>query len=260
MAVFFIVSIFASVIGAICGIGGGIIIKPILDSLGVLSVSTVSFLSSCTVLSMSTYSVVSGNVNKESKVEKRLCFPLAIGSIAGGIAGKEAFTYILENSADKNRVGLIQAVCMVIVTLLTLIYTLMKDKLVTLHFHNAVICVIIGALLGMMSSFLGIGGGPVNIVVLSYFFSMNTKTAAESSLYIIMFSQLSSILKSLLFRQIPPFTMIVLVLMVIGGIFGGVMGKRINKHISPVVVDKLFIILMIALILLNNYNIYKYIQ
>ena len=47
MIVFFlIVSLLASVIGAICGIGGGIIIKPVLDSLNVLEVSKISFLSS----------------------------------------------------------------------------------------------------------------------------------------------------------------------------------------------------------------------
>ena len=37
----------ASFIGAICGIGGGIIIKPFLDSYGVADVKTISFLSSC---------------------------------------------------------------------------------------------------------------------------------------------------------------------------------------------------------------------
>mgnify|MGYP001150603034 CR=1 FL=1 len=31
-----IVCFFASVIGAICGIGGGVIIKPVLDSVGIL--------------------------------------------------------------------------------------------------------------------------------------------------------------------------------------------------------------------------------
>ena len=47
----------ASVVGAICGIGGGVIIKPLLDSFGIASVSEISFLSGCTVLSMSCYSV-----------------------------------------------------------------------------------------------------------------------------------------------------------------------------------------------------------
>ena len=42
--------------------------------------------------------------------------------------------------------------------------------------------------LGILSSFLGIGGGPINLVVLFFFFSMDTKTAAQNSLYTILFS------------------------------------------------------------------------
>ena len=48
---FSVVSFLASIAGAICGIGGGVIIKPALDLLGWASVSTISFLSGCTVLS-----------------------------------------------------------------------------------------------------------------------------------------------------------------------------------------------------------------
>ena len=55
MLIFFLVSLLASVVGAICGIGGGVIIKPVLDLLHLESVSTISFLSVCTVLSMSCY-------------------------------------------------------------------------------------------------------------------------------------------------------------------------------------------------------------
>lgn len=53
----FLVSFLASTAGAICGIGGGVIIKPVLDLFQMASVSTISFLSGCTVLSMSLYSV-----------------------------------------------------------------------------------------------------------------------------------------------------------------------------------------------------------
>lgn len=42
---YLVVSFLASVIGAICGIGGGVIIKPVLDLCGLASVSTISFLS-----------------------------------------------------------------------------------------------------------------------------------------------------------------------------------------------------------------------
>ena len=57
MLIFFLVALAASVAGAICGIGGGVIIKPVLDLLHLETVTAISFLSGCTVLSMSCYSV-----------------------------------------------------------------------------------------------------------------------------------------------------------------------------------------------------------
>ena len=39
---FFLVSFLASIVGAICGIGGGVIMKPLLDATGILSVSAIN--------------------------------------------------------------------------------------------------------------------------------------------------------------------------------------------------------------------------
>ena len=49
----FIVCFLASLLGPLCGIGGGVIIKPVVDAMGVMGVGTVSFLSSVSVLVMS---------------------------------------------------------------------------------------------------------------------------------------------------------------------------------------------------------------
>ena len=84
-----LVSFGASVIGAICGIGGGVIIKPVLDALGVIPVNTISFLSGCTVFSMAVISVgkqiYSG---KKQNFDRKKGSWLAAGAVAGGIAGK----------------------------------------------------------------------------------------------------------------------------------------------------------------------------
>ena len=54
---FFVVAFLSSIVGAICGIGGGVVIKPVLDMLQMGAPATINFLSGCTVLSMSMYSV-----------------------------------------------------------------------------------------------------------------------------------------------------------------------------------------------------------
>ena len=47
VCVFFAVSILSSIAGSICGIGGGVIIKPVLDAVGVMSVSSISGKAQC---------------------------------------------------------------------------------------------------------------------------------------------------------------------------------------------------------------------
>lgn len=257
-SVFFLVCFVASVVGAICGIGGGVIIKPVLDAFGVMDAAQISFLSGCTVLSMTTYSVLKSRVKGESDIQKSTGFPLAIGAAFGGVAGKLLFSYVKSISPNIDRVGQIQAVCLLIVTAGTLLYTLFKGKIKTLHIEKKAVCLIIGLALGVLSAFLGIGGGPINLVVLFFFFSMSTKTAAENSLYIIFFSQLASLLLSLVNGEAFHTELPVLLLMIVGGIGGGIVGRALNKRIKETTVDRLFIGLMVVIIGINIFNIYRF--
>lgn len=256
--IIFAICFFASVIGAICGIGGGVIIKPVLDAVGVMDVSAISFLSGCTVLSMTTYSVIRSKISGASRIRQKTGFPLAAGAAVGGVTGKYLFQVIRSMSEDADRVGAVQAACLLAVTLGTLAYTLKKDHIRTVSVEKASACVLIGLVLGILSSFLGIGGGPVNLVVLFYFFSMDSKTAAENSLYIIFFSQAASLLSSVATDSVPAFDAGVLLLMVAGGITGGMAGRGVNRKIDGRTVDRLFVWLMVLMILINLYNIYKF--
>ena len=257
-AVFFLVSFGASIIGAICGIGGGVIIKPTLDAFGILDVSSIGFLSGCTVLAMSCYSVIRSKLSGTSNIQMDTGTPLAIGAAIGGIAGKSMYQWVASLFADKNTVGAVQAILLGIVTLGTLIYTIKKDQIKTYHVKNILACLMIGFFLGIMSSFLGIGGGPINLVVLYFFFSMTTKVAAQNSLYIILFSQAASFLMTLFTNTVPDVSASLLTGMIICGLFGGMAGRGINKKIDDHVVDKLFILLMIVIIGINIYNTIKY--
>ncbi len=255
---FFFVSFLASIAGAICGIGGGVIIKPTLDLFGWSNVTTISFLSGCTVLSMSCYSVSRSIFTKDNSIKLNTGTPLAIGAAIGGVTGNQLFSIIKSIFKNPNTIGAVQAGCLCIITIGTLLYTLHKEKIRVLHVQNKLLCLAIGLFLGIMSSFLGIGGGPINLVVLYYFFGMNTKTAAANSLYIILFSQISNLFTTVISGNVPEFDIITLILMISGGIFGGIIGRKINKHINSKSVDKLFICLMVVIIIINIYNIWKY--
>ena len=258
LLIFFLVSLLASTVGAVCGIGGGVIIKPVLDLLRLEDVAAISFLSGCTVLSMSCYSVGKAMLAGERRVSLSTGTPLALGSAVGGLLGSRLFSAVKAMFSDPNAVGSVQAACLAVVTLGTLGYTLRKDRVRTLRLENKAACAAIGLALGCMSSFLGIGGGPINLVVLYYFFSMDTKTAAANSLYIIFFGQLFSLIDTLAARSVPPFRPEVLALRVAGGIGGGVLGRGLNKKLDAPLVDKLFIALMALIIGISVFNCARY--
>lgn len=264
MLLFFIISFLASIVGAICGIGGGVIIKPVLDLfkelLQLQSVAAISFLSGCTVLSMSCYSVGRSMFAGERHVSLQTGTPLAIGGAIGGLIGRQLFEMIKNMSDNPNRVGAVQSVCLAIITIGTLAYTFCKDHIKSMVITNPLICASIGLVLGIASSFLGIGGGPINLVVLFFFFGMDTKTAAANSLYIILFSQIANLLTTLFTRKVPVFSWISLAFMAAGGICGGLVGRIFNKRMDNRAVDKLFIALMSVIVFISFFNTWRYMQ
>ena len=258
VGIFFTVSILSSIIGSICGIGGGVIIKPVLDGTGIMDVSSISFLSGCTVLAMSVVSVYKNIRAGAAKLNVKIATFLALGAAAGGVAGKSMFQALKTAVGNDNLVGMTQAVVLIFITLGTLVYTLNQKHIRTRKYESVWLCVVIGLLLGVMSSFLGIGGGPINLVVLAWFFSMSTKEAALSSLYIIMLSQITSLAQTCVTGTIPDVKAVYLVLMVAGGMLGGMLGSRINKKIDDESVNKLFIALMAVIVAINIWNAVKF--
>ena len=251
---YFLVSFLTSLVGAICGIGGGVIIKPVLDSFALDSVSAISFLSGCTVLAMSCYSVLR-NLQAKERIPYVSVIPLTIGGAAGGVLGKYLFNFIKQQSQNEMLVGQLQAICLLIATLAVFWYMLLRSHVQVKNCQNRAVAVCIGCGLGVLSSFLGIGGGPINLIVLYYFFGMDTKKAAQCSLFVILFSQAASLVMSFLTNSIPAVSGISLVLMISGGLFGGMLGRTVSKKLPASAIDKLLLILLVVIGLICVRNI-----
>lgn len=251
---FFLISLSASAIGAVSGIGGGIIIKPILDMTGFMTVSTINFLSGITVLIMSSVSLIR-NRNNEVVLDKRRSTPLAVGAALGGIIGKWAFDAMKQSVSAEYIVSAVQEILLLLITISVLSYVRFKNRLISHHVANFLPCLIIGLALGVLSSFLGIGGGPLNIGVLYFFFSMDAKTSAKNSLYMIWFSQMTNLLLTLVSGTVPDFSWLVLILMGLGGVLGSLIGSRISRKVQNAAIEKIFMGLLIFIIGINVYNI-----
>lgn len=254
---YFVISFFSSVIGAISGIGGGIIIKPVLDASTDLNVGAIGFLSGCTILAMSSVSLLR-NWKESSALDFKCSSILSIGAIAGGISGNFIFNLIRDILGRDAILSTIQSGTLLFLTAGVLIYILNKSRIQTKYIHGFAVRLIIGIILGAISAFLGIGGGPMNIAILYYFFSMDAKTSALNSLYIIFFSQLASLVAAFAQQKVPQVDLLVLALMIIGGITGALLGSKISSRISVRRVEEFFCVLMIFIIGINIYNIIKF--
>lgn len=251
--IYFLICLGASILGAISGIGGGVIIKPVLDSLGTLDVSTISFLSGCTVISMTTMTLYR-NRNSEVKIDKKKGTSLAIGAAIGGLLGKQIFDIVKTLSGNPQMAGAVQSFLLAFLTIGILIFTLKKAKIRPMNIDGLIMPLIIGFALGCISSFLGIGGGPFNLAVLYLFFSMDTKTAALNSIYIIFFSQAASIIQTIVKGAVPPFQWSVFFMMIAGGVIGGTVGPIVSKKLSLKGVDKIYLAMVVGIILISIYN------
>lgn len=253
-----LVTLFACMLGPVCGMGGGIIIKPVLDATGVFSVATVTFLSGCTVISMSFWNMVKCFAHKESAIDLKNTTFIALGAASGGIFGKMLFNFCQSRFENADTAGGIQAVLMFLATLGSLLYTANKEKIKSKHVDSIFMSLVIGLCLGAFSAFLGIGGGPFNVVVLYYFFDMPAKKAAQNSLYIILFSQTASVLKSAISGGIPPFNPIILIAMMLCAVISTEIGRKVNKKIDNSQATKLLEGAMVLIMIINAFNIHKF--
>ena len=245
---FFLISLATSCIGAICGIGGGVLMKPALDAFRLLPVETVSFLSGCTVLTMAAYTTLR---NRRTEEEPRAIVPMAMGAAVGGILGKTAFT---RAAAVSTGIGRVQSAAMLVLLVLSLLYTVFESRITTKRIAGMVPPLCLGVLLGFFSSFLGIGGGPFNLMAISYFFSLETKQTAKCSLTTIFYSQAAGLLWQIITKAVPAFPLGMLVLMASAGLLGGIVGRKIEKRLDGALVRKLYIAVNVLIIAVCLYN------
>lgn len=247
----------ATMIGAITGLGGGIIIKPAFDFVGMDTTSMISVYSTVAVFTMCLVSIY-----KRSKqgfhVRKQIALGLAIGSIIGGKIGDVIFLQAVERLGSQV-VSATQSVILFLLLGGIILFTLNKERIRTLEVTNLVAIVTIGLTVGIISVYLGIGGGPLNIALLVYFFSMKAKDAAAYSILMIFFAQI--IKMGTVIRDFEKYNNVSLVILAIAifAVLGGWIGTKIQSKLTHEAVEKLYLGLMGVLVLMTAFNVLKFI-
>lgn len=245
---YFFIAIFATTIGAMSGMGGGIIIKPIMDAVSGLDVAIINFMSSCAVLVMAIYSIYRGRKD-DVDINYRIATALAIGACLGGVFGKKVFDLLSNNPA------LTQSIILFILNVAIYIYLKFKTKVKTHQINGTPPSILIGFALGALSSFLGIGGGPFNVVILQYFYSSNQKVTAKRSIFIILLSQISSIITVFATGMPENVNYFAVILMMVGGCLGAAFGRKISAKLSETQMESFFTDVLVGIIVLNAFNI-----
>lgn len=177
-----LIAFIGSFIGGVTGLGGGMIIKPMLDSVLGMASTTIGlyiskFISTSIVLSMSLNATRIGTKNGFT-FSKKVFFNLAIGLVVGSLL-IEFISRELEPGIEILSQGILYFTVFILV-LLRNHYPHFKMQ------KSIVLTICVGIIIGFISAFFGIGGSAIKIPLFIICFSMSMKEA-------VIFSFLSSL-------------------------------------------------------------------
>lgn len=250
--IYFIVIILANTVGAISGMGGGVIIKPVMDTLHFHPLAAISFYSSVAVFTMSIVSTL-----RQMKNGLKLKIPIALfvslGSVIGGVIGNTTFDELIKLLSDEKYVQIIQ----IILTLITLLFAFFYTKFGESRSYNLshpLWYVMVGLFLGFISTLLGIGGGPINVALLMLCFGIPIKEATVYSIITIFFSQAAKLVTIAQTTGFGGFDLAILFYVIPAAIIGGFVGALISGKVSADRVTQIYQVVILLVLLLNIWN------
>jgi len=238
-----LIGIFGGFISGLVGIGGAIIIYPMLLLLPPLvGLPTYSaYIASGLTSSQVFFSTLSGSFKayKNKDFSRTLVLNMGSGMIIGSILGA-----ILANLINVQFVNMVY----IIIALLALILMFIKVAPSTSHIKfNRLLLITIGGIIGLVSGIVGAGGAFIIIPVLLVKLPMNT--VVTNSIVIAFISSIGAFIIKLLQGYIPVNSAIPLIL---GSILftplGMKIGQKIPDYIQKMIVSILIVIAIIKLI------------
>lgn len=253
LLIYSVVVLCATIIGATTGVGGGAIIKPVFDLVGSDTAVMIGIYSSVAVFSMCITSIYK-QWKKGILIDKGIALCLSFGAVLGGYVGELIFKSLTQQLSNQT-VKMYQSLMLEIILIFVILYTLNKEKMPKYQLKNKMAITGLSFLVGVISIFLGIGGGPLNIALLMICFSLSTKDAAIYSLTMIFFAQLSKIVLITINLHIYAIDWTMCVAIVMLAFVGGTVGTKINQRFSTHIVDKMYIGLMMVLVAICTMNV-----
>ena len=211
----------AGILGSMIGLGGGIIVVPVLTFLGFPPTVAASN-SLFAALSNATASTIS--YSKQKRIEYYLGLKLGLLSIPGTVLGAIISTDVAPD---------IFKILFGFVLIASAAYIFLRKKIETKKktISKQMIVFVIGAsfFAGIISSFFGIGGGIIFVPLMVVGMGMAMKKAAPTSQMILLFASLSGVIVHSLLGH-PDFLQAGM--LSIGSFIGGLVGARLSIDIK----------------------------
>lgn len=224
----------AGLLGSMIGLGGGIIVVPVLTFLGFPPTVAASN-SLFAALSNATASTIS--YSKQKRIEYGLGIKLGLLSIPGTIFGAIISTDVTPD---------IFKILFGFVLIASAVYIFLRKKIETVDkiLSKQMILFTVGAsfFAGIISSFFGIGGGIVFVPLMVVGMGMMMKKAAPTSQLILLFASLSGVIVHS-FLGHPDFLQSGL--LAIGSFIGGLVGARLSIDIKERYLQILIVIVIL---------------
>ena len=211
----------AGVLGSMIGLGGGIIVVPVLTFLGFPPTVAASN-SLFAALSNAIASTIS--YSRQKRIEYSLGLKLGLLAIPGTVLGAVISTDVTPE---------IFKILFGLVLIVSAIYIFLRKKIETrertLSYQMMVFAVGISFFAGIISSFFGIGGGILFVPLMVVGMGMAMKKAAPTSQFILLFVSLSGVITHSILGH-PDFTQAGF--LAIGSFIGGLVGARLSLDIK----------------------------
>jgi uncharacterized membrane protein YfcA len=245
-----ILSFAVGFLSGIFGIGGGVLMTPILIFLGIPATYAVANVAN-TVLGIS----VSGATTHWYKktLDYKMGFMIVIGGLVGAILGMQIFEYLREIGNINKIIALLYVYLLAIIGTLIFVegvreVAALKKKIILkkkLHTHywihglpfrirfsksrvyeSALTPIILGFIVGLFASIMGIGGAFLMVPAMIYLIGMPTKLIPGTSLFVTIFiTGFVVIAHAVQFKSID-------ILLVSFLLFGSIIGLHIGLKIS----------------------------
>lgn len=255
---YILIALFATTFGSISGMGGGVIMKPLFDLINDYNATQIAVMTSCTVFVMSLVSVaLAAPKMKNEKLNAGAIAVLIVGSLGGGYLGEALFKALTSNAADEI-VKIVQNAVLIVIIAFIIVYMSKKDNKKTLNSTSKIAALLVGLVLGILSSFLGIGGGPMNVALIVFVFGYGIKIAVFCSLATIVFAQAAKLVTVVATLGTAAFAIDLLPFVIVTGVIGALIGKAINKRLSDEGVNRCFLAVQILVVVLCAVNIVRF--